>query len=311
MDIQAYGFSYTPPAFISVQELFAEMQSLHKAKKKWRGQFRLLSFHNQVDRNSLIRGGILSVRDEKVALRLLEIGGEMRVVPTEQDEEHIDFNCFLFKLDRTRPSRVVRGLFTTYFGSLSIRGWGQYLDRLSAQVVRNKVENLLEEAGESASLRAVSKYIDERNISTTGVFAQIVVSGNFKQLVSDLREIKRLQMHYEVVDEDINPDTPLPQHSEHVRDTRVITFEAGLRGRSAARQIYDYIHAMGASSAKVIGITEENEDTDVDLNMNPERFWNKDLDEIKRTMRISVEDFSDSPIFELLSGRFHADPRLS
>ena len=311
MDVQAYGFSYTPPPLITTHELLEKLNEYHKDKKKWSGQFRLISYLNRLDKQGMYRGGILSVRDEKIALRLMEVDGEPTIAPSEIKGENVDFNCFLIKLDSKKPTRLLRGLFTSYFGSMSVRSWGFFIDFFAREVIIEKVTKILKANEESTSTRAINKYIEENDIQAVGKFSMIIIKSDFVHMVKKLALVRRIQLNYEVVSNSGGVNEPLSDIAEVIRDSRTVSFTEGITGANIAQRITDYIDSMSASSAKAIGVTKEGTPDEIDFYINPERFWKNDLDKIKSTMKISVENFTNSPIFKLLSEEFHDDPRLS
>jgi len=194
---------------------------------------------------------------------------------------------------------------------MSIVYWGHFLNAFSISIIKEKIRQKLEAEGRASGAKSVNKYIEENKVKLEGEFKQIIVKRNFEELVRSMAALKKIQLGYEVVSSKDDENAPLSDVANVVRNTEVITLNQGTRGTTVAHRVYQYILDKGASSAKAIGVMEDGSPSEANFFTNFEIFWEKDLDEVKESINISIEQFSGSPIFKILSDDFHADPRLA
>lgn len=304
MEIRAYGFSVTPSTGITASDLLAEFAKLNGTRRNLAGKYRVFVVAGNPDQNHYFRAGVLSIRDEKIALEFVNEGGELTITPATIEREQLDFNLILL---RSCKDGVIRGVMTSYRGALSMSLFEQRLRVSNRRSLRTAIKEQLEH---SKSGQSVTSYIEENELEDTFVFQRLVSDKKFIELVASLDDIKYLDVKFERYHyPDASADELLSKDIEVIHSKDRIKFQGSPHGLQIARKIKRFIEKRRPSSAIIHGVLG-GKDEPIDYWFNPTVLWESDLDQEKLKLKIKLKDFLDNPIFDELSRKFADDPRF-
>lgn len=305
MEIRAFGFSTTPSKGLSPSDLLGEFAKLNGVRRKLSGKYRVFSVSDKPDANHFYRAGVLSIRDEKVALEFVQEGTELIITPAAIDHEQLDFNLILLKICN---DDVIRGIMTSYRGALSMSLFEQRLRISNRKALRIAVKELLEN---SESNESVTSYIKENELEDTFDFSRLVSTKKFAELVAALDIVKYLDVKFETLQyADAAPDELLRKDIEVIHRHERIRLQGSPHGMAIARKIKKFIENRNPSTAVIHGMIG-GKDEPIDYWFNPLILWTSDLDKEKLKLKIKLKDFLANPIFDELSKKFSDDPRFS
>lgn len=303
MHIRAYGFSIKPSKHVAAIDLIQSLKEKNDKRKNIGGKYRLFAFSDCADTNGFYRVGILSIRDEKIALALVDDGKEISIEPRELDEEHLDFNIILLRIGK---DGLIRGLATVYHGAASLRLFETRLVMANRKALRDAIKEVL--AKHPADI-SVTDFIKTNGLEETFEFRRMVDKASFQDLVAQLDEIRRIDMKYETYKLKGESDQLLDKDIELIKKHEVIKLKAARHGKLLAKSIEKLLEEKNPKRATVIGILR-GEEQSIDMHENPDSFWEMDLDKAKNEIKIKLSDFVTIPLFNNLSDEFKNDKRL-
>lgn len=305
MEIRAYGFSITPSKHVSNQDLIDEFEKLHSKRKMIDGKFRVFVFSSKADSKKFQRIGILSVRDEKVVIKLVEEDGEFELRPTLVEDEHVDFNMILL---RVAKNGKLMGIATSYRGSASLGLIEKRIKTANHLALRRAIRELVS-ADKKETLNA-KEYIEEHKLYEDFSFDRMMSNSNFEILVGKLDEIIHADLYFDVYQYDKDdPEKLLEKEIKVNHRHEQIRFQPSRHGRKLANLIKKMILVKKPRKANVTGKIQGYQDV-VDLFENPDVLWHKDLDTVKKDLKIKLNEMTDNVLFEELSNKFATDPRF-
>ena len=304
MKIRAYGFTVIPSQHVGIQDLLDAFEEIHAKKRKIEGKYRVFSFSGNTDANRFRRIGMLSIRDEKVVLQLVEEEGEITITPMTLAHDQVDFNLALLRVNR---SGVLTGIMTSYRGALSMTLFEKRMRMANRRALRDAVKALLATGKEKVS---VTDFIKENDLEGGFAFSHMISRSSFENLVASLEVIDQIDIHYDVFQyaED-DPEKLLERDIEVNRTTECIKLKGARHGSAVARRIKAMLTQKNPRRATVRGRLNGFDDS-IDLHENPEVLWQKELDGVREQLKIKLKSFTDNPIFDDLSRRFADDPKF-
>lgn len=303
MFVKAYGFSIQPSKHVAPIDLLEALKAQNDKRKRLGGKHRLFAFSDRADAHGFHRVGILSIRDEKVALALVQDGQEISIEPRELEDEHLDFNIVLMRIC---TDGLLRGLATTYHGAASLHLFERRLVMANRKALRSAIKEVLAKNPRDIS---VTDYIKEQRLEETFEFRRMVDKTSFQDLVARLDEIRRIELRYETHSLKGIDDQLLDKDIDIIKEHETIKLKAARHGHVIAKSIDAILGLKNPKKATVYGI-RSGVDCTVDMIENPDSFWEMDLDKAKNQIKINLSDFVTIPLFKELSERFKDDQRL-
>jgi hypothetical protein len=304
MKIRAYGFSVLPSPNVSPNDLLDGFSEIHGTRKKLAGKYRVFVFGKKIDSNGFYRAGLLSIRDEKIALEFVQEGGELIITPKKIDREQLDFNLVLFKIGK---DGILRGIMTAYRGAISISLFQQRLFIANRKCLRKAVKEIIEHGKIKTSIK---EYIESNQLEESFDFQRMISKGSFRQLLQRLDEIKHIDLSYDLIAyPNLQKDELLPSEIDVVHSRERIRLKGARHGAAISARIDHLLSRKAPKKAVITGIFNGLEDK-IDYFDNPEILWQTDLDKAKEKLKIKLKDFSSNPLFDELSLKFANDPRF-
>jgi hypothetical protein len=204
-------------------------------------------------------------------------------------------------------SGALMGIATSYRGAASLNLIEKRFRLADGLALRKEVREIIKASGDKGSAK---EYIGQHGLADQFLFEKMMSQSNFEILVGKLDEIQKADLYYDIYQyKEDDPEKLLEREIEVGHKHESIRFKGSRHGQKMADAIKRVFTEKNPKRAKVTGKIQGYEDV-IDMIENPDVLWHKDLDEVKKDLKIKLSELTKNPIFDEISRKFMNDPRF-
>lgn len=295
MKVRLFGFTLNAGhSRTSLTDLFHYLHARSGVPDLSRSNERRIYFDGESD-PTFARGLVVTVRDQKAFLRLIEENGNLVInVETLRGEDKLmEFNFFLIN-----KSNGV-GLYQQYFHSCSVGAFGGYLKSYYRQISDDRMADAVRAAAAGQQLNANEERRIRRAHRGSLEVATLVHRGTLEAILSEFQKIKSFE--YEFAELEAIRDVAQPLSPFVRRRKETVTFIQNTVVAHVAQAIQRAVDLVRPRSGRVHVETIEGDLLSIQLENVPENFGEYDFDDVAQQLdNLDIREFSQHQMFQQL-----------